>query len=118
MIENLHARKFLGSETLTMGAMTNVALPFPGGANANWTLIYTSAGTVTANVHNRTPDSDILVRLNGSSGTVSDALDAAAELVHAGATIALSLANGDLVFARLANANAALSILGRVTVRV
>jgi hypothetical protein len=34
------------------------------------------------------------------------------------ASRALSLANGDLVFARLANANAALNITGRVTVRV
>jgi hypothetical protein len=88
-----------------MGAMTNVALPFPGGANANWTLVYTATAAVTANIHNRTPDSPILVRLNGSAGTVNDALDAEAELLHPGATVALSLANGDLVFVRLANAS-------------
>jgi hypothetical protein len=58
------------------------------------------------------------VRLNGSAGTISDALDSPAEQVNSGATVALSLANGDLVFARLANANAALNISGRVTVRV
>jgi hypothetical protein len=101
-----------------MGAMTNVALATPPASGPNWTLIYTSAGTVTCNVHNRTPDSDMLVRLNGSAGLTSDPLDAAAELLHPFATIALSLANGDLVFARLANANAAVAISGRVTVRV
>jgi hypothetical protein len=60
----------------------------------------------------------VLVRLNSSSGTTGDALDAAAEVLRPGSTIALSLANGDLVFARLANANAALAMSGRVTIRV
>jgi hypothetical protein len=75
-------------------------------------------GPARFNVHSRTPDSDILVRLNGSAGLTTDALDAAAEVVHPGATVALSLATGDFVFARLANASSALPISGRVTVRV
>jgi hypothetical protein len=98
--------------------MSNIALATPPAGGPNWVLIYTAAAIVTCNVHNRTPDSPILVRLNGSSGTVNDALDSPAEQVNPGATIALALANGDLVFARLANANAALNISGRVTVRV
>jgi hypothetical protein len=98
--------------------MSNIALQTPPAGGPNWVLVYTAAGTVTANVHNRTPDSDILVRLNSNAGTVNDALDASAELVHPGATVALSLATGDLLYARLVNANAALQISGRVIVRV
>jgi hypothetical protein len=98
--------------------MTNIALATPPAGGPNWTLIYTAAGTVTANVHKRTPDADVLVRLNGSAGTTGDSLNAAAEVLHPGVTLALSLASGDLVFARLANANAALQISGRVTIRV
>jgi hypothetical protein len=97
--------------------MTNVALQTPQ-ASAPWTLIYTAGASVVCSVHNRTPDSDVLVHLNGSSGTTGDPLDAAAEVVHPFATIALSLVSGDLVFARLANANATLAMSGRVTVRV
>lgn len=60
----------------------------------------------------------MLVRLNGTAGTVNDALDAPAELLRPFATVALTLANGDLVFGRLANAGPLVSIAGRVTVRV
>jgi hypothetical protein len=101
-----------------MGTMSNVALATPPAGGPNWVLIYTAAGSVTANIHNRTPDSPVLVRLNGSSGTVNDPLDAPAEQLNPFATIALSLVSGDLVYARLANANAALGISGRVTVRI
>lgn len=68
----------------------------------------------TCNVHKRTPDSDVLVRLNGNAGTVSDALDAPAELLRPFTTIALALPSDDLVFARLATANPGLPITGRV----
>jgi hypothetical protein len=102
-----------------MGSMVNVALTTtPPAGGTNWTLVYTAAGAVTCNIHNRTPDSDVLVCLNSSAGTVNDPLDAPAELLHPFATIALSLASGDLVYARPANANAALNISGRATVRV
>jgi hypothetical protein len=101
-----------------MVAMTNIALATPAQAKPFWTLIYTSAGAVTANVHNRTPDSDVLIRVNGNAGTVNDLLDAAAELLRPFATVALSLASGDLVFARLPNNSPVVPITGRVTVRV
>jgi hypothetical protein len=97
---------------------SNVALTTPPVAGPAWTLIFSAAATVTCNVHNRTPDSDVLVRLNGSAGLATDPLDAAAEALHPLATVALSLVSGDLVFARLANTNPALNISGRVTVRV
>jgi hypothetical protein len=101
-----------------MGAMTNVAWSMPPAGGPAWTLIYTADATITANIHNRTSDSDVLVRLNGSAGLTSDPLDSPAEVVHPFATIALSLVSGDLVFARLANANVGVSMSGRVTVRV
>jgi hypothetical protein len=100
-----------------MTAMTNVALATPVAGGPNWTLVYTAASAGTVNIHNRTPDGDILVHLNGSSGLATDPLDAPAEVLHPGATIALLLASGDLVFARLANANVGMPISGRVTVR-
>jgi hypothetical protein len=81
-------------------------------------LIYTAAGAVKCNVHNRPPNSDVLVDLNGGAGTVNDPLDVAAEVVHPGATIPLLLAMGDLVFARLASLSPGLPISGRVTIRV
>jgi len=58
------------------------------------------------------------VPLTMAAGLTTDPLEAAAEVLHPGATIVLALASGDLVYARLANANVAIAITGRVTVRV
>lgn len=97
-----------------MAAMTNVAVPVSDGASAIWTLIYTAGGTITLSVHNRTPNVDMLIRVNGSSGAASDSADAAAEGLNPGATMSMTLANGDKVFAKPRSD----AVPGRVTIRV
>jgi hypothetical protein len=101
-----------------MGSMTDVALATPVAGGPNWTLVFTATGVVSCSIQNRTSDSDVLLRVNGSVGAASDPLNAAAKLVRPYDRVALSLASGDLVYARLANANPAVPITGRVTVRV
>jgi uncharacterized protein len=110
-------------EVGAMGSMTNVALATPAAGGPNWTLVYTAGAAGTVSIHNRTPDSDVLLRLNGSAGLATGPLGAPAELLHPFATVALTVANGDLVFARLINpglnpGSTGGPITGRVTVRI
>jgi hypothetical protein len=100
-----------------MAVQTNVALPVLPITGPFWTLIFTAAAPGTINVHNRGSDGPILVRVNGSAGTVNDPADAPAEVVLAGATLQLALATGDLVFSRMMTVGTALVAAGRVTVR-
>jgi hypothetical protein len=72
-----------------MDSMTNVALATPPQAGPYWTLIYTAAGAVTCNVHNRTSDNNVLFRLNGNARTINNSLDAPAQLLRPFATVAL-----------------------------
>lgn len=83
-----------------MTAMTNVAVPVSNGTDAIWTAIYTAGGAITIAVHNRHPAVDLLVRVNGSSTAAGDAADAAAERLLPHATMSITLANGDKVFAK------------------
>lgn len=94
--------------------MTNVAVPVSDGGSAIWTSIYTAAGTVTLNVHNRHHACDLLIRVNGSSTAATDAADAAAEMLRPFASMQLALVSGDKVFAK----PYADQMAGRVTVRV
>lgn len=94
--------------------MTNVAIPVSDGGSAIWTSIYTAAGTVTLSVHNRSPNVDLMVRVNGASTAASDSADAAAELLRPYGTMSLALVSGDKVFAMPLSA----SMAGRVTIRV
>lgn len=80
-------------------AMTDVPVPIAVAPSAIWTSIYTSAGVTAIVVHNRGVG-PLLVRLNGASTAATDALDAAAEILHPGASMPMTIASGDKVFAR------------------
>lgn len=96
--------------------MTNVSVPVSDGASAIWTSLYTAAGTVTLNVHNRSHNVQLLVRVNGASTAAGDSADAAAELLQCGATMAIALVSGDKVFAKPFDDRTGVS--GRATIRV
>jgi hypothetical protein len=100
-----------------MASMTNVALATPPAGGPYWTLAFTAAAPGTVSLYNRTPDSAVLVRVNGAAGLATDPLDAPAEVLLPGATMQLAVATGDLVFARLANPKPVVPMTGRITVR-
>ena len=60
-----------------MVAMTNVQLATPAAPNF-WTLAFMAAASGTVSIYNRTPDSAVLIRLNGAAGLATDPADAAA----------------------------------------
>jgi hypothetical protein len=102
--------------------MTDVHVAWSSGTR-NRTLLYEAIGTVTLNVHNWTPNIDMLIRVDGSAGTVIDDPNAAAELLHPYATMQLALSAGDLVYATPAAVNLAAdpilnTVAGRLTVGV
>lgn len=92
-----------------MTAMTDVPVP----AGDAWTLAYTSGGTPTVFIHNRHGASDLLVRVNGSSGAPGDDLNSAAELLRPYDRMSIVLADGDKVFVKTISDRS-----GRATVRV
>lgn len=84
-------------------------------ASGSWTLAYTAAGAVTITLQNRSTANDVLVRIGPSTAT-SDAVNAAAEVLYARQSLAVTLANGDKVHVRSANEDAS-ATPARVTVR-
>jgi hypothetical protein len=79
-------------------AQAQVTVPQPIGTT-NWTLIYTATGTYTLNIHNRTPSMGMRIRVNGSSGAVTDALTSPYEVLMPFASMQMPLVSGDLVYA-------------------
>lgn len=84
---------------MAVTAMTDVPLPVSV-AGAIWTSLLTAGAALTLEVQNRHPYVDIWVRVNGSSGGVADAADAAAMRLRPYERLKLILTNGDKAFAR------------------
>ncbi len=75
-------------------------------AGDEWTLAYTAAGTVTLNVQNRHPGTNLLIRV-GASAAADDAPGSPAESVSSGDGRSIILAAGDKVYLRSRGAAAA-----------